>query len=383
MSAKTTKNKICLLGLVLIALLPLIESKAELLAVKIEPQFIERLQGVASTFQVEGTDAAIESIESDMQHPDKKALWQNFVQSSEVTVISVKAHPNEAKAIDWINKRFARMGLKNLQFEGAFETTAPDRTSLPEEQIQTKKWMRYLAGPGVAMAATVLAMPSQDGQSMGDYMLLMVPAAGVGVTTVLLELQFAWPYLNNKFWKKVWTFGGPVMGRITNTVVNFLYGMSLYGSGVLAANVPVLFGGEPIPFTQLPLLQAVTAAAVGGLTFHIAMGQFQTDIATEETRGSISGVKRYGLETVGVVVNNGARVLDWVLPLGISAYAQGAFFMLKTLPQLLKTNVSTWLSDLHIARELNPEVAPKAGIAEKCAELLSGLHLINLPKQRR
>src|SRR5690606_31993235 len=138
------------------------------------------------------------------------------------------------------------------------------------------------------------------------------PAAGVGLTTVLLELQFAWPYLNNKFWKHVWTFGGRLMGRVTNTVVNFLYGMSLYGAGALASNLPVFFGGEPVPYAQLPFLEAVTAAAIGGLTFHIAMGQFQTDIATEESRGAISGTRRYELETTGVVVNNGARVLDWV-----------------------------------------------------------------------
>jgi hypothetical protein len=228
-----------------------------------------------------------------------------------------------------------------------------------------------------------LSMPEQGGRAASDYMLLMVPAAGVGVTTVLLELQFAWPYLNNKFWKHVWTYGGKIMGRVSNAVVNFLYGMTLYGSAALASNFPVFFGGDPIPYAHLPFTDAVVAAAIGGLTMTIVMGQFQTDISTEETRGAINGSQRYALETSGVVVNNGARVLDWVLPVGLGAYAQGAFFMLKTLPQLLKTNVSTWLQDRRIHRQVSETSAPKKNLAERCADLLGGLQLINLPQQRK
>jgi hypothetical protein len=177
------------------------------------------------------------------------------------------------------------------------------------------------------------------------------------------------------------------MGRLTNITVNFLYGMALYGAGVGAAHVPVLFGGEVVPFTHLPFVEAATAAAIGGLTFHIAMGQFQTDISSEESRGNLRSETRYGLETTGVVVNNSARVLDWVIPAGFGVWAQSGFFMLKTLPQLIKTNIDSSYTDMAIRRALKPEEYANQPALKKawnrCADFLADLHLVNLPTNRK
>ncbi|MCB0363686.1 MAG: hypothetical protein KDD35_13245, partial [Bdellovibrionales bacterium] len=236
---------------------------------------------------------------------------------------------------------------------------------------------------GVAMAATLVNLPSQSSGALSDYMLLILPSVGVGVTTVLLEIQFAWPYLNNVFWKHVWKFGGRVMGRVTNIFVNFLYGMSLYGAGVGAAQLPVLFGGNPIAFTHLPFLDAVVAAAVGGLTFHLAMGQFQTDISLEEEHGAIRGSNRYGLETTGAVINNGARVLDWVVPAGLGTWAQMGFFALKTLPQMLKTNFATKIADRRVKEQLRSHQDKPKSWRSRCISAIQSLELINLPKLRK
>jgi hypothetical protein len=355
----------------------------EVVVFQVTNEFKDRLQNLTHTFSTQGTDAVANEIAADLQNPKKLAAWQSFVQSTEVQVLNVQAHPNEAAAIRFMNQRFQKMGIKNLRFEGAFDDKLSDPTSLPEEKIKNKKWLRYLAGPGVAMAATAIGMSNTTAASTSDYMLLVVPAVGVGVTTVLLELQFAWPYLNNKFWKHVWKFGGPVMGRVTNIFVNFMYGMSLYGAGLGASYIPVLFGGEPIPYAHLAFVDAVTAAAIGGVTFHLSMGQFQTDISNEEERGVISGEKRYSLETTGVVVNNSARVLDWVVPAGFGAYAQGAFFILKTLPQLIKTNVATDMADRNVHRTLYGEESLPKTRFERCAEILGSLQLINLPTLRK
>ncbi|OFZ12117.1 MAG: hypothetical protein A2Z20_07265 [Bdellovibrionales bacterium RBG_16_40_8] len=358
------------------------DSASHLLVVKTDEQLETRFHEIAQTFSNSGTDAVAQSIAADLNDPKKLSAWQDFVSSGKAQVISVKVHPNEAKAIAWMNKRFERMGINNLKLEAAFDSSLEDPTSLHEKDIKGLKWMRYLAGPGVAVAATVLNLPHGEAAA-GDYMLLVIPGIGVGVTTVLLELQFAWPYLNNKFWKHVWKFGGPVIGRATNTMVNFLYGMALYGAGVGASYIPVLFGAEPVPFQSLPYVQAMTAAAIGGLTFHIAMGQFQTDLSTEEDRGSIKGKTRYGLETTGVVVNNSARVLDWVYPAGLGTWAQGSFFLLKTLPQLLKTNASWAIADDEVRSVLVPESKKSRGFFSRCGELLSKFNLINLPAMRK
>lgn len=356
------------------------DEQAHLLVVETAPDLEQR---IVETFKRAGTDAVAKSILDDLENPAKMAAWQDFASGAETRVLEVKIHPNEKDAVKWMNSRFQRMGLSNLSLEGVVDDSLPDPTSLPEAEIRGRKWLRYLAGPGVALAATLVNLPSGGAVTGTDYMLLVVPSVGVGVTTVLLELQFASPYLNNKFWKHVWNFGGRAMGRASNIIVNFLYGMALYGSGVGASHLPVLFGGDVIPFAHIPFVQAVTTAAIGGLTFHLAMGQFQTDISEEEKRGAISGPVRYGLETTGVVINNSARVLDWVLPLGLGSWAQAAFFSLKTLPQALKSNLQYWLQDRKVHRRVNPETAPAVTVLESCAHLLGSTQLVNLPTLKK
>lgn len=356
------------------------ENQAHLMVVETEPGLE---QNIVEVFKRNGTDAVAKSILDDLESPAKMAAWQKIANGTEARALEVKIHPNEREAVKWMNSRFERMGLKNLSLEGVVDDSLPDPTSLPDQEIRGRKWLRYLAGPGVALAATLINLPSGGAISGTDYMLLVVPSVGVGVTTVLLELQFASPYLNNKFWKHVWNFGGRAMGRVSNVIVNFLYGMALYGSGVGASHLPVLFGGDVIPFAHIPFVQAVTTAAIGGFTFHLAMGQFQTDISEEEKRGAISGPVRYGLEATGVVINNSARVLDWVLPLGLGSWAQAAFFSLKTLPQALKTNFQYWLQDRKVHRRLSPETAPQITVVESCAHLLGSTQLVNLPTLKK
>jgi hypothetical protein len=316
------------------------------------------------------SDAAVKSLHEDSLDPEMLNEWQNFVKSGEVRVVEVKIHPNEAQAVAWMNHRLERMGIPNLNFKGVEEEAAVDPTALDNEQIRGKKWIRYSAGPGVAAAAFFLGLPAAASNGT-DYLYLIIPAASAGVTTVALEMQFAWPWLNNVFWKKVWKAGGAVGGRLTNIFVNFLYGMSIFASTRGGEHLAAAMGGAGTVHS-LGFTQAVVGAAIGAVTFHLAMGQYQTDIAREEERGAITASTRYGLETNGVLVNNSARVLSWVLP-GGSVYgsvAQAAFFIFKTFPQLLKTNFMDGVLDRGIGRRLNGEALPHASLAERCALLL-------------
>lgn len=330
---------------------PTAPAPSELIVVEATRDFRDHLNDLAKHFAEGGANQVVDSIAADLSDPQKRALWQQAMKAETVHVVSVEVHPNQQKAVAFLNDRFERMGIKNLKFDAVLNSAKPDPTQINEQNIKGRKWLRYMAGAGVAMLATGIELSHQHAQSASDYMLLVLPNVGVGVTTVLLELQFAWPRLNNAFWKHVWTFGGPVIGRVTNTVVNFLYGMALYGAGVGAAHIPVLFGGDVVPFQSVTFAQAMASAAIGGLIFHVAMGQYQTDISTEESRGSITAEQRYSRETTGVLVNNSARVLDWVVPLGIGRWAQAGFFALKTLPQLIKTQISFRLTDRRIRNE--------------------------------
>lgn len=342
--------------------------------IETKPQLQSRFEELANTFTAQGTSAVAEAIQNDVSDPQKLEQWRTFAAGGEVTVIDVKVHPNEAAALEWMNQRFERMGLPNLSFKGIHEAGSADPTAIDDAQIKGKKWLRYSAGPGVAMVAFLMNL---SGTASGhETLYLIIPAVSAGVTTVALEVQFAWPWLNNVFWKKVWTRGGVVGGRLINVFVNFLYGMSIYGStrgGEWLAHA--LGSGQihsPVTFTQ-----AVVSAAIGAVTFHMAMGQYQTDIATEEARGSISAAQRYGMETNGVLVNNSARVVSWVLPGGsiYGSLAQGGFFLWKTFPQLLKTNFLDSSDDRRVAAAVKGE-EPQSSFLDGCARLLrrSPLH---------
>lgn len=357
------------------------ESHCEILVIKTKPEMEGRFNELVNIFKTRGTSAVTEAINADTLDPKSLQKWQEFAAGEKVHVLEVKVHPNQAAAVAWLNKRFARMGIPNLQLKAEYDESAPDPTAIDADRIKGKKWLRYLAGPGVAVAAFFLGLPAHEVSV--DYLYLIIPAAGVGVTTVALELQFAWPWLNNVFWKKVWKFGGAVGGRLTNLMINFLYGMALYGADVGSRAVPMLFGGQGSEPT-LDFTQAVFAAAWGAVTFHLAMGQYQTDIAREEERGSITAEKRYGLETNGVVVNNSARVASWIFPGGTfyGTMAQAGFFLIKTFPQLLKTDVNDVIDDREIHRRVNPAAAPKKTLAESCGRILGTYARIPFLKPR-
>jgi hypothetical protein len=67
----------------------------------------------------------------------------------------------------------------------------------------------------------------------------------------------------------------------------------------------------------------------------------------------------------------------------VGTYAQAAFFLLKTLPQMISTHAVPALQDREIARKINPAEAPPRNLAENCALILGKLPLINLPRLRK
>ncbi len=311
-----------------------------------------------------GPDQVAKSLLLSLRDPQNRIAWEQVLNSTEIKVKEVKVHPNRKSAIVEINKRFQKMGIPQLQFSAKEDPSLPDPNELDPSKISKMKWLRYSAGPGVAMVATYMGLPAfADVGNAIDYALLVLPSLGVGITTVLLEFQFAHPRLNNHFWKKVWEFGGPITGRLTNVFVNFLYGMALYGAGVGAAHLPLMFGGSVIPFEHLPFAAAAVSAFIGGVITHITMGQYQTDIAQQQSRGSMTAEERYTKEGVGVITNNGARILNWVMPAWdwMGYLAQWGFFALRTVPQLWQTHLSPLLTDRKI-KQLVSEIKKTSSV---------------------
>jgi len=364
---------------------------------------------VGETLINSGTDAAANFIEQLSRNPNQRALLEELAQGNQDVKITVKAHPNEASAINWMNKRLRGMGLARAQVELIGNEDAKDPHVLNEDEVQKLKWLRFGAGPGVAGLSMIYKAVSiiNSGQSHSpkDYAILLLPTAAVGVVTFLLEYQFAHPKINQVFWSKVWKMGGPIGGRATNLLVNIMYGLTIYATTELAANVPRLWNmrrvmtEQPVvsnlianalhqvfPLLQLgnhPYVSAFVAASLGGALFSAVMGQLQTDNSIEAERGSISPLKRYGQETWGSIVNNSARVGSWIVPGSWADYVMYGFFFTKTLPLMLKTHIAYRLQDREIHRRLAPETAPKRNIIESCALALRALGGINLPDLRR
>jgi hypothetical protein len=160
--------------------------------------------------------------------------------------------------------------------------------------------------------------------------------------------------------------------------------MTLWSAGQIAIWSPQLFGEPSLKFNSPDFLSALTAAVIGGSLFTIAMGQYQTDLSLEnQSRGSIQTKRRYMNESVGVGINNGARVGGWIVPGYLDKIAYAVFFALKTWPQLIKTNISPALQDLEIQRNLFPDTAPKKTFYESCLRMVSRIRVTALPKMHR
>jgi hypothetical protein len=359
-----------------------------------------RLQELAGHFELFGPDAVAREIADDLKQPDRLMAWQNFASSEDVRVLSVAAHPSEQEAIAWMNSRFKSMGLGNIKVEGAFNIERQDPRALNGADTRGRVWTRYAAGAGIALAAATFKIATD--QSGADFMAVVLPTAAAGVTSVLLEIQFAHPKLNPR-WSRFFSSGSFLAQRLKNYGINFAYGMSLYGAALAASAAPMLWGDAPIAMPQ-DFMVAVRSTAVGAGLFTLAMGQFQNDIGREVTRGNLSGRERYLLETNGVVVNNGARVAGMVFPgTNWGPAAQWAFFALKTFPQMLRTHVAWRMQDASIRRGLSAQALGRASanpageisadapwyrraqerVANGCARLLggvvNGVRLVNLP----
>lgn len=346
-----------------------------------DSQLPNDLKDLISVYKARGTSAVAEALDTQLEDPARLTAWRHFAQSQEQRVLEVSVHPHEATAIAWLNRRFSHMGLARLKWIGRVDPKAYDPTDIDYDKIGPLKWLRYVGGPGVAAVAAVIGLPHQQ-DSASQYALEILPALLIGVMSVLLEAQFAWPWLNNLVWKRVHKFGGLVGARFVNITINFFYGMTLYGVGVVGSQIATALGGRLIP-PELSLQQAMWAAFMGAWTFDLALGLFQTDIANQEERGSITGNMRYGLETTGLIVVNGGRIASWMLPpeYGYLIYlVQAEFFLLKTLPLLLKSVVAERMGDRNIYRRLVPSQAPKVAWWEHIARALGGLHLLNLPR---
>ena len=342
----------------------------------------ENVRDLIAIYHARGTSAVAEALETQLQEVTRQTSWQHFASGNSSHVAEVQVHPNEDKAIDWLNFRFARMGLGRLRFQAKFDSSLPDPTAIDYRKIGPLKWLRYLGGPGVAAVAAIVGLPHWQNASAKDYFFATLPAILIGIASVLLEAQFAWPWLNNLVWKRVHKFGGLIGARFVNITINFFYGMSLYEIGILGAKIAGYYGAQ-VASPELTFDQAVWAAFMGAWTFDIALGLFQTDIANDEERGSITANTRYGLETTGLIVVNGGRVASWILPPQygyLNSLVQIAFFFFKTLPQLLKSVVADRMNDRNVFRKLDPAHAPRRAAWEHLGAIFGALQLVNLPR---
>jgi hypothetical protein len=313
--------------------------------------------------ETKGSQAIVDRIEMMSKNSTDRLFLQKLQARDGTLTIRASIHPHEEASLRWLNQRFERMGLSKLEFDSEINSDLPDPHIANPKQIQKWKWFRYAAGPGVAVLAMAQQMRSLHADRTIDYFVMMIPAAAMGLTTIVLEWQFAHPTMNAKVWAPFFSKGGPLIGRAKNWSINVLYGMTLWSAGQIAIWSPQLFGEPSLKFNSPDFLSALTAAVIGGSLFTIAMGQYQTDLSLEnQSRGSIQTKRRYMNESVGVGINNGARVGGWIVPGYLDKIAYAVFFALKTWPQLIKTNISPALQDLEIQRNLFPDTAPKKNI---------------------
>ena len=360
-----------------------------ILIVKVQPEQMEAFAGqLAEIYRTAGSDAAAQWVHRAARDEKTLPLLQAMAGSPSPIQASLQAvHPDEKSAIEWMNQRLANMGLGAVKFTPEYLAAAeaektPSPMKLSEDKVKGVKYLRYTAGAGVALIGALVQCFGGAHGAHSDYVGLIAQTAGAGVMSILLELQFANPKINDNFWTPVWRLGGKIGGRVTNILVNTLYGLSLWGASVGAVALAGAFGYDVSHFAQaMPAFTtALTTSFVGGLIFHAAMGQYQTDLSIEtQERGALSPVQRYRNETTGVVLNNGARVSSWIVPGPWSNAVMFGFFLLKTLPQLLKTNFQVTLEDRKTRRLISPETAPQETFLEKCANLLGKTGLVNLP----
>lgn len=351
--------------------------------IRLDPEayrgFQSEVEGIRKN---DGTQAVVDWLQQTSKNPAQASYFQSLQRNAEPIKFRAVIHPHEQESIDWLNLRLKRMGLTNLSYETVVDKNLPDPELASKAEITKWKWARYMFGPGVALAATAMHMGAyHSGSSASDYLLLVLPAVGAGGASVILEYQFAHPWINAKIWTPFFKNGGPILGRLKNLSVNIGYGMVLWLAGNGAALLPNLWGGSTINFDSPAFLQALGAAIYGGALFTLAMGQYQTDIGIENhDRGSIGTKRRYVNESIGVMINNGARVGSWVTPGAWDKIAYGLFFAFRTWPQLIKTNINPRLQDLDIQRSLFPETAPKKTFGESCLRVLRNIRLSPLPK---
>ncbi|MBK7842235.1 MAG: hypothetical protein IPJ71_00865 [Bdellovibrionales bacterium] len=350
-----------------------IEVEGEKLQVaKPTKEFAQFLDGLGEIFAKLGPVGVVQQIELALAQNKKLQGLIKLTQSEGKYTVTVRVHPSAVESVTYLNQRFAEMGLNNLVFVASEDPALEDPTALPREKIKLVKVVRIGLGVGVALVAAALSMPSLDIPAR-EFLIGGVPAMSVGVASAALEYQFAAPGMN-RFWNKVFS-GGPVIGRIKNIGVNFAYGMILYGAGVGASQLPTVWGGSPIPVDgQLALTAAVIQAAIGGIWFNAVMGQYQTDIGLQQRQGRLNAPDRYRLETIGVIVNNGGRVLSWIIPGNLGMYAQALFFAFRTFPNAGKTYLSDQATDARIYRSIHTKEKPGGGrwkrFVRSCAQIV-------------
>lgn len=347
--------------------------------VKLQPE----LDHLKRTFETRGTSAVSEELRRSLLDDEKLEAWRAFAKEGQVKV-SVEIHKSEAEAVQYLQNRLNKMGLPNLKIEGVETAGRPDPHAIDDEDIKYHKWIRYGAGPGITLAASLFNMPQVTTGTFSDYMFVLAPAAAAGMATIVLELVFANPKINNNVWKPL--FSSPIQGRINNVMVNFAIGLGLWAVQVGGAHIPQLFGAGVVPVNLISFKQAIYDAAWGAVLFNMFFGQYQTDLAYAEKEGSLTTSQRYKLETTGGVLVGGGRVAYWTLPHSVAylgLMAEIGFAMLKTFPQAIKNYISDPLNDARVKRLLHGQPGGRPTMFEQCGQALGAVGLVNLPRMEK
>jgi hypothetical protein len=329
---------------------PQADNVSEAVVLDFNKDFASAFEAQLKTDFLNGGDKAVaKRVKTIAQDGALVSHLRDYSSSEAPKVIDLKVHPNRALALAYTNQRLAKLGM-NVQFRPEFDATQNDPTN--KKVPAWVKLFRYTAGAGVALTATAMTVHNTQAH---DYLMLLLPTLSAGIASVLLEVQFASESLNRKFWSKVWSLGGPLGGRAINIGVNYTYGMLCYLAYVAGYNYAISHGIEfPAEAAPKDFGDASMQAFIGGLIFHLAFGQFQTDNSIEmNKRGTRDFDTFYANETVGVGINNGARVASWVVasPLWPNL-AMATFFLFKTAPQVWDTHLGRGFEDKKIRKML-------------------------------
>lgn len=276
----------------------------------------------------------------------------------EPLTIDVPVHPTAKGRVVFANRMLRDSGVDFFVYRAVEDDgLLPQETPGPGDEKSYRRWRatRAIVLPLMGFAAT-LAEAAQG----GGFEAVTAAALASAFAVVGLEVQFS---LFSNQWVKLWKQDTPLipwriarpfaeaetsrlkqrlnglvdgvngaLGVVTrahawNFTINWAYTLIVYGAGVVGSYVA---GHPDLSFPFMKVL-------VGSSVFYASFGLFQTAMASAASRGEVSELLRYQIESVALKWNSLWRMVSLVPGLeGVGLALQTVFIGLVTVPTMAR-----------------------------------------------